>query len=83
MHFLRTVAVGASALISLVAAQSSSLAFTSTPASVTAGKAVTLKYTASNTNDVSRHEEIPRNANALTDVTFSACDHHAPQRQLE
>jgi hypothetical protein len=48
MHFLKTVAVGAFALASIVVAQAPRLAFTKTPTEVTAGQPVTIQYTAQN-----------------------------------
>jgi hypothetical protein len=48
MHFLKTVAVGAFALASIVVAQAPRLAFTKTPTEVTAGQPVTIQYAAQN-----------------------------------
>ncbi|KAK8213409.1 hypothetical protein M8818_002708 [Zalaria obscura] len=49
MHIIKTLTIGASVLASYALAQSTRLAFTSTPASVTAGQAVTIKYSAADT----------------------------------
>lgn len=52
MQFLKAVAFGTFALVSLAAAQSTVLAFTSTPASVTAGQGASLKWMAQSENEV-------------------------------
>jgi hypothetical protein len=46
MHFLKTAAVGAFALASIVVAQAPRLAFTKTPTEVTAGQPITIQYAA-------------------------------------
>lgn len=48
MHFLKTTAIGAFALASLVVAQAPRLAFAKTPTEVTAGQPVIVQYTAQN-----------------------------------
>jgi hypothetical protein len=48
MHFLKTAAVGAFALASIVVAQAPRLAFTKTPTEVIAGQPVAIQYTAQN-----------------------------------
>lgn len=54
MHLLKTLILGACAFVGFATAQSSNLAFTSTPSAVTAGQGVTITYTAPNLNNVSR-----------------------------
>jgi hypothetical protein len=48
MHFLKTAAIGAFALASIVVAQAPRLAFTKTPTEVIAGQPVAIQYTAQN-----------------------------------
>jgi hypothetical protein len=48
MRFLKTAAVGAFALASIVVAQAPRLAFTKTPTEVIAGQPVAIQYTAQN-----------------------------------
>jgi hypothetical protein len=48
MHFLKTAAIGAFALASIVVAQAPRLAFTKTPTEVIAGQPVAIQYTTQN-----------------------------------
>ncbi|KAL8842703.1 MAG: hypothetical protein Q9170_000359 [Blastenia crenularia] len=49
MHFTKSLLIGAAAIVAVIA-QSSPIAFTSTPASVTAGQSVTLRWGGGNDN---------------------------------
>jgi len=74
MHFLKTLFLSA-AMATMAIAQSQQLAFTSTPASATAGKPVTITWAGGDTS-VSYPEQYPRWKEISSYSTWIACNNH-------
>jgi hypothetical protein len=81
MHFLKTLFVSA-AMATMAIAQTQQLAFTSTPASVTAGKPVTITYAGGDTT-VGYIQTILHWKEKCSPLTSIACNNHPEEGQPE
>jgi len=75
MHFIKAVALGLSTISGLVTAQSTTLAFTETPASVKAGTPVTIKYASPDNSlpaTIILRQGSPDDLNTISVLTSSA-----------